>query len=155
MHEVPTGTELNITPVIDLASGEVTLSVQPKITIKSDEVKQIVSIPQGTAGTTKEITNLIPVINTRELNTIAKIQSGSTLVIGGVMTEDTTNNDNGVPFLSRVPILGYLFKSVSKVSSTTETVIFIKATIIGPREGVSKHDRDLDDNFSSSARQFF
>lgn len=155
MHEVPTGTELNITPVIDLASGEVTLSVQPRITIKSDEVKQIVSIPQGTAGETKEITNLIPVINTRELSTIAKIQSGSTLVIGGVMTEDTANNDNGVPFLSRVPILGYLFKSVSKISSTTETVIFIKATIIGPREGVSKHDRDLDDNFSSSARQFF
>ncbi len=150
-HEENTGTELTITPVIDLASGEVTLNVQPKITIQSGSVTQKVFDPNDS---TKSITNDIPIINTRELSTTAKIQSGSILVIGGVMTEDTNNNDKGLPFLSRIPVLGYLFKSVSKTSSVTETVIFIKASIVRPDEGINKYDREVNDKFSSSARPF-
>jgi type II secretory pathway component GspD/PulD (secretin) len=150
-HEKDTGTELTITPVIDLVTNEVTLSVQPKITIKTDEVTQTVVNPTDNSV----IENLIPIINTRELNTIAKIQSGSILVIGGVMTEDSNNSDNGIPFLSRIPVLGLLFKSTTRLSAVTETVIFIKATIINPSDGVNKYDRELNDKFSSTSRPFF
>ncbi len=159
-HEENTGTELNIVPTIDLASGEITLNVKPKITIKSGEVSQIIyaSLPDPkdtTKSAIQPITNQIPVINVRELNTIAKIQSGSVLVIGGVMSEDTANNDKGIPFLSRIPVLGFFFKSTSKLASVTETVIFIKATIIGTADGASKYDRQLSDTFTSSSRPFF
>lgn len=150
-HDENTGTELTITPVIDLSSGEITLNVQPKITIKTDDAIQTVFDPSDSK---KSIENKVPIINTRELNTIAKIQSGSILVIGGVMTEDTNNNDKGLPYLDNIPILGYLFKSVSKVASVTETVIFIKATIVRPDEGVTKYDREINDRFSSSSRPF-
>jgi len=154
-HDETTGTELTITPVIDLVTNEVTLSVQPKITIKSTDVEQTVIAPGVDGGDDITYTNLIPIINTRELNTIAKIQSGSILVIGGVMTEDATNKDNGIPFLSRIPILGYLFKSTSRLSSVTETVIFIKATVVSPSDGVNKYDREINDKFSTTSRPFF
>ncbi|MES2677818.1 MAG: hypothetical protein V4612_05860 [Pseudomonadota bacterium] len=160
-NEELTGTELTITPAIDLASGEITLNVKPKITIQTDTVTQKIFVPLTSTDSTgkqtttnQEIDSQIPIVNTRELNTIAKIQSGSVLVIGGVMTESTANNDSGVPFLSRIPLLGYLFKSVSKVSSVTETVIFIKATIVGTGEGVSKYDRTIHNTFTSSDRPF-
>ncbi len=149
-HEEPTGTELTITPVIDLATNEITLNVKPKITIKSDDVTQTVVV----AGVDEPIINTIPTVNVRELSTTAKIQNGSVLVIGGVMNEDTTNNDNGVPYLSRIPVLGYLFKKTSKKSSVTETVIFVKATIVGTGDGVSKYDRQIHDTFTSSSRPF-
>jgi general secretion pathway protein D len=154
-HEKDTGTELTITPVIDLSTNEVTLSVQPKITIKTGVVPQKVIVPGADGEDDQIIENDVPIINTRELNTIAKIQSGNILVIGGVMTEDSNNNDNGIPFLSRIPILGYLFKSTTRLSSVTETVIFIKATIINPSEGIGKYDREINDKFSGTSRPFF
>jgi len=153
MHTESLGTELSITPTIDLETNEITLDVKPKITIKSDEVDQIVTNPSG-SGASASITNKIPIINTRELNTTAKIKSGNVLVIGGVMTEDSTNADVGVPFLSRIPILGYLFRSTTKTSTITETVIFVKATIVGIGNGVSKYDKQMHETFSSSNRPF-
>jgi type II secretory pathway component GspD/PulD (secretin) len=49
---------------------------------------------------------------------------------------------------------GYLFKTVNKESTLTETVIFIKATIINSGSGASKYDREINDKFSSSKREF-
>lgn len=152
-NEEPTGTELIITPVIDLVTQEITLNVKPKITIKSGEVTQ--EVPTVINGVSTTIKNQIPIINTRELTTIAKIKSGNVLVIGGVMSEAATNNDKGFPFIQSVPIVGNLFKSVNKTSDVNETVIFIKATIINTSDGVSKYDRKVHDAFSSSARPFF
>lgn len=156
-NEEPTGTELTITPSIDLESNEITLYVNPKITVQSGEVTQTVLIPDpnSTTGGFTELTNQIPIINTRELTTVAKIKSGSVLVIGGVMNENTTNNDKGIPFISRIPVLGYLFKSTNKDSSVNETVVFVKATIIRPDDGVDKYDRKINDTFTSGARPLF
>jgi Flp pilus assembly secretin CpaC len=153
LNEKETGTELTITPSIDLKNNEVTLSVEPRITIQSDSVSQPVYDPNG--GSEALFSNEIPIVDTRELKTIAKVASGNVLVIGGVMNEDSTNTDAGIPFLSDIPILGYLFKSTNRVSSIKETVIFIKATIINSSDNVSKYDKELNDNFSSSSRPFF
>lgn len=156
-NEEPTGTELTITPSIDLENNEITLYVNPKITVQSGEVTQTVLVPDTNSETGEftELTNQIPIINTRELTTVAKIKSGSVLVIGGVMNENTTNTDSGIPFLNRIPVLGYLFKSTVKNSEVNETVVFVKATIIGTSDGVGKYDRDLNDTFSSRSRSIF
>ena len=150
-----TGVDLNITPTIDLVSGEITLDVQPKITSSSTNASSDVQLSDKDGKLFIVATNKIPIVDTRELKTIAKIQSGSVLVIGGVMSESTTNEDSGIPFLQSIPILGYLFKSTSKVSKVIETAIFIKATIIGTGDGVNKYDRKLNDTFTSSDRPFF
>jgi type II secretory pathway component GspD/PulD (secretin) len=98
--------------------------------------------------------NTIPIIKTRELNTIAKVKSGSVLVIGGLMTEASINNDRGIPFLGRIPVLGWLFKLSSKKSDIVETVIFVKATIINNGAPPSKYDREFYDKFTTDKKQF-
>ena len=99
--------------------------------------------------------NLVPVIQTRELNTIAKIQSGHVIVIGGLMSESAASTDTGVPFLQRIPLLGLLFKSNDKTSEVIETVIFIKATIVNSGPVTNKVDRDIQEKFDTNRRKFF
>ncbi|MFT6331724.1 MAG: general secretion pathway protein D [Lentimonas sp.] len=156
INEELTGVQLTITPSIDLVRGEITLDVRPLLTVQSDTLTENVIDPNQTDLSLRVVaTNRIPIIDTRELQTIGKIKNGSTMVIGGVMTEDSKNENNGVPYLSRIPLLGNLFRSTVKTTSMVETVIFVKATIISPNDGVGKYDRDIHNVGSSSIRPYF
>ncbi len=148
-NEEPVGVELEITPSIDVDNKEITLFVKPTISIKSDDILDPSVDKDGNS-----LGNKVPVIQTRELQTTMKIKSGDTMVIGGLMKEDANNTDTGIPFLSGIPFFGNLFKFVSKDVSTVETVIFIKATIVNSSDGVSKYDREINNEFTSSKRPF-
>lgn len=151
-NEVPIGVQLVITPSINLASDEITLNIQPKLSVDSGRVVTDPSVnPNGGAS----LNNTIPIIKTRELSTIAKVRSGNVLVIGGLMSDTTANNDSGVPFFSRIPVLGWLFKSISKESSVVETVVFIKATIIDSGAPAKKVDREFQEKFDPSRHRIF
>jgi general secretion pathway protein D len=138
------GVELEIIPSINVKTKEITLNIKPKITIKTKDVVD----PANAL-------NLIPVMQSRELNTTAKIQSGNALVIGGLMKESTSNSDTGVPFLANIPVLGWLFKFQSKSSEIIETVIFVKATVVSSGSNASKHDRELQNKLDSTPKPFF
>lgn len=131
-QEEEIGVTLTIIPSIDLKNNEVTLKVTPELKVKVGEV----------ADPTNEL-NKVPIIQSRSVETSLKVKSGNILVIGGLMSEDTTNTDTGIPFLSGIPIIGNLFKSTDKSKEVRETVIFIKATIVKPNGEVEKYDRDL------------
>ena len=148
------GVELNIVPSINAKTGEITLNLKPKITVKSGEVTDPASPTDSITGKII-IENKVPVIQTREISTVAKIQSGNIIVIGGLMKDTVTNIDKGIPFLQRIPLLGNLFKSVSKKSTTIETVIFIKATIVKSGTTPNKVDRELQEKFDTNKRKFF
>ncbi len=149
------GVELSIIPSINLKTNEITLNIKPKITVKSGEVVDPASPIDNDGNPITDFKNIVPVIQTRELNTIAKIQSGNVIVIGGLMQDSSTNTDNGIPFLQRIPIIGNLFKSVSKDSTIIETVIFIKATIVDSASTAGKVDREIQRNFDTNKREFF
>jgi len=151
-QELDIGTQLEIIPSINTRTKEITLSVKPTLSVRGEDVVDPASPTEDGAIT---IQNIVPQVNNRTIETIAKIKSGEVLVIGGLMRDDTTNTDSGVPFLSAIPIIGWLFKSTSKQTSITETVIFIKATIIEDGKGVSKIDADLQRKFDSNRRRFF
>ncbi|MSP33880.1 MAG: hypothetical protein EXR06_03130 [Rickettsiales bacterium] len=153
-QEENVGVELNIVPSINLKTGEVTLNIKPKITIKTGTVVDPASPKDPDTGVIT-FENKVPVIQTRELATIAKIQTGHVIVIGGLMSENIANTDSGIPFLQRIPILGYLFKSSAKDSEIIETVIFIKATIVNSGSPINKIDRELQETFDSNRRKFF
>ncbi len=145
-QEENVGVQLDITPSINVKTGQIVMSVKPQLSVHSSDVQD----PAVKAA------NLVPVINTRSIDTIAKIKSGNVLVIGGLMKDTTSNSDSGVPLLSKIPILGWLFKSVSKETSITETVILIKATIVKSGPGaVGKVDRDFQQKFDTNRRRFF
>ena len=143
MHEEPVGVELSITPSIDLKNNEITLEVNPKLSINSGEVAKDPSV--GSDG--ENLGNEIPIIQTREIKTFAKIKSGDTLVVGGLMKESVNNNETAVPFLSDIPFIGNLFKYVNKSTSMVETVIFIKATIVDSASGLNRFDQRFHNKF--------
>lgn len=145
-QEEDVGVQLEITPSINVRTGEIRMSIKPQLSVSSTSV-------QDPAVT---VSSLVPVVNTRVIETMAKVQSGNVLVIGGVMKDVTENADSGIPFLQNIPILGWFFKSVEKETTLTETIIFIKATIIKPNSAlVDKTDRDLQQKFDTNRRRFF
>lgn len=158
-QELDIGTELEISPSINVDTQEIVLSIKPKLSVRGIDVVDPASPASQTFedsnGQTQALLNKIPQVNTRTIETIAKVKSGEVLVIGGLMRDDTTNTDSGVPFFAGIPIFGWLFKSSTKETNITETVIFIKATIIENGKGPSKIDGDLQKKFDSNRRRFF
>lgn len=133
-QEEDVGVIMNITPSINSAKNEITLNVMPELKVKIDEVVDPINP-----------LNKVPVVQSRSVSTSLKIQSGNILVIGGLMSEETANEDLGIPFLAGIPLFGNLFKSASRVKNITETVIFIKATIVKPNGEVGSYDKTIYD----------
>ncbi|MDA8083942.1 MAG: type IV pilus secretin PilQ [Nitrospiraceae bacterium] len=72
-----------------------------------------------------------PVVNTKSINTQALVKNGETLVLGGIFTTDVTEGETGVPLLSKVPGLGWLFKTKTQSGpNVKELLIFITPTIM-------------------------
>jgi general secretion pathway protein D len=85
--------------------------------------------------------NLIPVFETREFDSMLRIQSGETAVLGGLMQDSVENVEDTIPGLNRIPFFGKLFAQERKVSRKTELVIFLRATVI--------RDASLDGDYAS------
>lgn len=154
---IPLGIIMSIIPSIDLKEGTVTLNVRPTLTKQVDEVTD-----PGSALLNAQISqlnpsapqfvNTVPVIQVRELDSMLKVKSGGVMVIGGLMQQDDTNTDVGVPWISGVPWIGNAFKAQDKISSTSELVIFIRATIVNTEGSYNDADRSLYRNFTKDPR---
>lgn len=106
---IDTGVMLAVKPHIN-AGGQVTM-----------EVSQEVSNASKT--TTSGIDS--PTISKRTAQSTVTIQSGETMVLGGLIKEEKNNGSEGVPLLSEIPVLGGLFGTQSKKNNRTELVILI------------------------------
>jgi type IV pilus assembly protein PilQ len=71
-----------------------------------------------------------PSIDRKEANTQINVRDGETMVIGGVFVDSQSNNVTGIPYLSRVPVLGWLFKQKSETVAKQELLIFLTPTIV-------------------------
>jgi type IV pilus assembly protein PilQ len=71
-----------------------------------------------------------PSIDKREANTQVMVRDGETAVIGGVFVDSQTNNVAGTPYLSRIPVLGWLFKNKAETVAKQELLIFLTPYII-------------------------
>jgi type II secretory pathway component GspD/PulD (secretin) len=120
--------KLEINPLIN-SDREVTLD----IVVNVDEV----------SGATTIDNNRIPTISTRALQTHVSVPNEGTLVIGGLIRQSQSRGSAGVPFLSRIPVLGTLFKNTTKDQSRTELVILIRPEVtIGPEEAMAVRERE-------------
>jgi general secretion pathway protein D len=109
---IDTGVLLQVTPHIN-AGGLVTLDVQAEV---SDPGNFVV----GEA----------PPINTRSIQTMVSVQSGQTMVMGGLISETKQNSSEGLPLLSRIPIIGGLFGDQTLTNNRTELVMFITPRVV-------------------------
>ena len=71
-----------------------------------------------------------PAIRRNEAETQVLSLNGETIVIGGIFTRTTTDNINGIPWFSRIPLLGFLFRKTLDVDQRRELLVFITPRII-------------------------
>jgi len=107
----------------------VTLQVTPRVGrdgLVFMEIEQEVSSPSATGPV---IAGNISV-DTNTLTTEVAVQSGDTIMLAGLIRDTNTENESGLPFLSRIPFIGALFGSQSTSSVREELIIFITPTVI-------------------------
>ena len=97
------------------------LEVTPQITPEGDIILDL-DINKDSRG---ETTTQGVAIDTKHIKTQILVQNGGTVVIGGIFELEETNQENKIPFLGDVPVLGNLFKSRSRASSKREMLVFI------------------------------
>ncbi len=111
------------------------LKVTPQITPDNNIILDLTvskdSVGQNVASATG---GFVPSIDTRRIATHVLVGNGQTVVLGGVLETEKRDTDKKVPLLGDVPLLGYLFKTSSKVNNKNELLIFITPKIL--REGV-------------------
>ncbi len=168
LKTVPIGTILALQPSIDLDKEEILLNIRPTISSSSSTVEDpavnlavasAISSSSASSNSTDirqlNIKSEIPVVSLKELDTLLKLKSGDTTVIGGLIDHKTLKKETGVPFLRAIPILGYLFKSVSKIEQFTETVILLKATIVHSDGILSNSDKNFYKGFANDPSPLF
>ena len=110
--------ELNVTPQITSRDPK---EVGKQIMMKVRATRNAVGARSNPAG---------PSIDRRETNTQVIIRDGETMVVGGVFIDTQNNSVAGIPYLSRVPVLGWLFKQKTESVAKQELLIFLTPSIV-------------------------
>lgn len=118
---VAVGFVMAVTPQIS-DDNTITLNVRPSITSIVDTVKD----PNPDLA----IDSLIPVIRTREMESVLRIESGNIAVMGGLMEDKLDYRNQGLPSLSGLPLFGPLFQQRNDTRKKTELVVFLRPVII-------------------------
>ncbi len=101
------------------------LEVVPLINSEKEVSLDILQKLDSVAGSTLVNGNLIPNIATRYIRTNVSAANGSTIVLGGLITDSKEKNNTGIPYLSRIPVLGALFRSTTDKKDRTELIILM------------------------------
>jgi MSHA biogenesis protein MshL len=119
---VPVGLILTVVPQIS-DTDTISLNVRPSIS----RVLRFVPDPNPSLGA---IQNLIPEIQTRELESVLRVQNAQIAVLGGLMEDRASNVEDGIPGVRNIPGIGQLLSQRRDQSTKTELVIFLRPTVI-------------------------
>ena len=99
--------------------------------VSSDDMVRMEIHPERSEGVVDPTTGL-PSATTAELTTNVMVPNGGTLVIGGLMEDEDDYTQSGLPGLSRLPILGYLFGTREKTDQRRELVVLLTPHVWSP-----------------------
>lgn len=122
------GTQLTIRPTIN-PDGYVTLTVLQEVSTATSETQ---------FGA--------PIIATREAATRLLVKDDQTVVIGGLIDQQRSASNSGIPFLKDIPLLGALFRSSSRNASTTELFLFLTPHVLFTDEDMEEATRRVREN---------
>ncbi len=117
---------------ISFKKATLSLEVTPQITPEGNVIMDLL-VNKDSRG---ELTTAGPAINTKQVQTQVLVENGGTVVIGGIFQQDERTDENKVPLLGDIPVLGHLFKSNTRSSKRTELLIFITPKIVTDRTAV-------------------
>ena len=78
-----------------------------------------------------------PSISKKEAHTQVMVKDGDTTVIGGIYTRSTSQNENGVPVLSKIPVLGWFFRHRADTDTRTELLVFVTPHIVNRSQAIA------------------
>ncbi len=121
---VPVGVVMSVLPQIN-ENGMVSLTVRPTISRQVGTVEDP-NPNLKTAG----VSNVVPVIEVREMESLLQVRSGQTVILGGLIQDDSNNARDGIPGLSRPEGIGAVFGQHERINNQTELVIFLRPTVV-------------------------
>jgi type IV pilus assembly protein PilQ len=126
---VDVGIQLAITPTIN-DDGYVTMKIKPEI---SSVVNTLVT----------PTNNKIPIIDTSVVETTVMVKDGVSVIISGLRNDEVDKNYQQVPFLGKIPFLGYAFRNGSNTVMRTELLVLLTPHILSGAQFTTGNDRDF------------
>ena len=133
---------------IDFRQTGVTLTVRPRVNdsgLVTMEIRQEVATAAATTTSNLDA----PTIQNRLIESVVAVNSGDTVVLGGLMQDQASTSRSGVPVLHRIPLLGRLFRQNDDESLRTELVVLITPRVVRDREDA----RRITDEFREKMRE--
>ena len=127
-----TGTSTNLVTTASITYEDVLLQLEiiPLINANHQVTLKIRQTNNTLGANTLISGNEIPAILTQEINTEVTVPDKSTIVIGGLISDNNKRTTSGIPWLSDIPLLGYLFKDTTKDKERDELIIMIQPTVV-------------------------
>jgi general secretion pathway protein D len=116
-----TGVILTVTPRVN-AGGLVILEIQQEVS----NVVRAETVTQSELAT--------PTISQRLVSSTVAVQSGQTIALGGLITDNRNRSRSGVPILSSIPVIGVLFSTRNNTNDRTELLVLLTPRVIDSAE---------------------
>lgn len=134
----PTGVIMEVTPHVS-QSGLVTLDVSQEVS----------SVSANAASNTSSAAN--PTFNDRSVNSRVVVQDGQTVGLAGLITENSSRANSGIPWLKNIPVLGFLAGTQNNSRQRTELLILITPHVIHDQRDAVNLMEDLRDTHPDAA----
>jgi len=146
---------------VDYKEAGLEMKIKPQIT-EGDMIR--LEIEQKLSGfTTPRFSTTLqaPAMKERKIKTTVVTENGQTVILAGLMDDETTKSKRKIPLLGDIPILGFLFSTTHTGTSKSNLLIFITPHIIKDRTDfssilkrkITERNRFIDSNFSKSRRK--
>jgi general secretion pathway protein D len=135
------GNTASVSSSIEYRDVLLKLEVIPLINSDNEVTLRIAQMNDNIVGEQNVSGNAIPTIGTQELVTTITVKNGETVVLGGLITETHGKDRRGVPILSSIPLIKYLFSVTEKKTQREELLIFIQPNIVGSRGNLDTPNR--------------
>jgi MSHA biogenesis protein MshL len=127
------GISLDVTPQVNM-DGDIVLHIHPIVSEVTDQPKTL------SLGSDNFVLPLA-LTNVRESDSIVRTRNGRVVVIGGLMQNKVSEEDNSTPLLGDIPLLGNLFKQKRQFQVKSELVILLKAHVVDSKQSDSELDQ--------------
>lgn len=134
-EQIPYETTSQAGTQVQFIDAVLSLEVEPHVT-PDGSITMKVKVTRDARGTFRSAVNQVPSIDKREAQTEVLVRDGETLVIGGIYESEKTQSEVGIPWLRKIPVLGWLFKSQETLNTKRELLIFITPTILQAKSEV-------------------
>jgi type II secretion system protein D len=132
----------SITSNIEYIPVELKLEVVPLINADNEITLDILQTNDTVGGTVNIGGVNATVINNQQLQTSITVANRSVIFLGGLVKETKQNDKTGVPFLSKIPVLGVLFGGTTKKDTRNELVVLLQPTVIQTDEDLAQAEAE-------------